>query len=136
MNVGAGKSKKRQRGKSGNTDDIDNQGILEGFKLSYTKVSRNLSDKHKNKLQKENNNITINDISSELDKNATIEPNILTRFDLDYAFGPCSEISRKERLERAKLFGVKINKDLENIIISGKFGSESIIDKLMNNRSS
>ncbi|KAK6588657.1 hypothetical protein RS030_3407 [Cryptosporidium xiaoi] len=133
MNVGAGKSKKRQRGKS---DNIDNQGILEGFKLSYTRVSRNLSDKHKNKQQKENNNIAINDISSELDKNAIIEPNILTQFDLDYAFGPCSEISRKQRLERAKLFGIKINKDLENIVISGKFESESIIDKLMSKRSS
>ncbi|KAH8738713.1 hypothetical protein FG386_000504 [Cryptosporidium ryanae] len=135
MSTTFGKGKKRQRGRPEYKSEVDDQGILDGFKSSHIKSPVYLPYKIETKSQKENNNAITNDISCEIDKDLGVESNILIQFDLDHTFGPCSNISRKERLERAKMLGIKVNKEVEYAIASEKFESESVIDKLMRKRS-
>ncbi|KAJ1608530.1 hypothetical protein OIY81_2604 [Cryptosporidium canis] len=60
----------------------------------------------------------------------------LSDFDWNHTFGPCSEISRSQRLERAKKFGLHVEDRVERAIgdCSQGFGSEisiSSVDRLM-----
>ncbi|OII72821.1 uncharacterized protein cubi_03691 [Cryptosporidium ubiquitum] len=117
--------KKRKRpSKSLVEDEKENQSKLVGFKTSIVRPIVNPKSE-------------ILDLKTLSDsKNDENLINTLNQFDLDHNFGPCSEISRSQRLERGKKFGISIDLNIEKAINDhcGDHNSEmsvSIIDKLM-----
>ncbi|KAL3126695.1 hypothetical protein CHM_8g4650 [Cryptosporidium hominis] len=118
-------NKKRKRPTKGlKESEKENQSKLVGFKTSIVRpiVNPELEATDLKPVKSANDNEQL--------------LNTLHSFDLDHTFGPCSEISRSKRLERAKKFGIAIDLNLEKMINKhcGDVNSEmsvSIIDKLM-----
>ncbi|KAK9171159.1 DNA polymerase delta subunit 4 family protein [Cryptosporidium meleagridis] len=116
-------NKKRKRSTKDSKED-ENQSKLVGFKTSIVS----------SKVNPELETSDLKPVKSTDDSEQLLKT--LHSFDLDHTFGPCSEISRSQRLERAKKFGIAVDLNLENLINKhcGDVNSNisvSIIDKLM-----
>ncbi|KAH8583461.1 DNA polymerase delta subunit 4 [Cryptosporidium sp. chipmunk genotype I] len=118
-------NKKRKRPSKGLKEDgKENQSKLVGFKTSIVRPI----------VDPELETPDLKPVKSANDDKKLL--NTFYSFDLDHNFGPCSEISRFQRLERAKKLGIPIDLNIEKLINdhTGDSNSEisiSIIDKLM-----
>lgn len=117
--------KKRRRPGQGLAEDgAETQLKLAGFKTSIVRPI--VDPRSKPQIQKE----------AEEAGESFEHFEILSDFDLDHRFGPCSEISRSQRLARAKKFGLPVGVNVEKCIsdrakaVGGDL-SVSTIDTLM-----
>lgn len=117
--------KKRKRSSKALLEyEKDNQSRLIGFRSSIVKPIADPESKTLNLKNVSNSNN---------DENLL---NILNSFDLNHNYGPCSEISRFQRLERSRRFGISVDFNVEKAVndyCKNKSSevSVSIIDKLM-----
>ncbi|KAJ1606012.1 hypothetical protein OJ253_2908 [Cryptosporidium canis] len=118
-------SGKRRRPDKGQDEDArDDQSRLVGFKTSIVRAIVDPASKRQDQRATRGS-----EGDPELSK-------ALSDFDWNHSFGPCSEISRSQRLARAKKFGLHVEDRIERAIDdrSHGFGSEvsvSSVDRLM-----
>ncbi|KAF7458801.1 DNA polymerase delta subunit 4 [Cryptosporidium felis] len=121
-------SNKRRKKQDGSKTGADrDQTTLIGFKSGFVRA---LNSKPERILDSKLG-VEAGDFSDEF-QDTQEDLKYLDRFDLNSKFGPCSEISRLQRLERAKKFDIYVEFRAERKIRSSCHQT-SIIDRLMSN---